>query len=110
MAQCLRNLPDDIRALAAEIPVLYEKIPSGGMRDDGIDADTLGLFIGTAFPDLHSSIMDTTPCIFLFLDNILEYSGGGMQAFTREVRLTYLHELGHYLGMSEEELGIRGLE
>ncbi len=31
-------------------------------------------------------------------------------AFDQEVRLTYLHELGHYLGLDESDLEKRGLE
>jgi predicted Zn-dependent protease with MMP-like domain len=30
--------------------------------------------------------------------------------FRDEVRTTFLHELGHYLGLDEDELAVRGLE
>ncbi len=32
------------------------------------------------------------------------------QVYRAEVRTTYLHELGHYLGLDEDELTQRGLE
>ena len=31
-----------------------------------------------------------------------------MRAFREEVRITYLHELGHYLGLEEDEIEARG--
>ena len=33
-----------------------------------------------------------------------------VDVFREEVRLTYLHELGHYLGWDEDELTARGLD
>jgi predicted Zn-dependent protease with MMP-like domain len=30
--------------------------------------------------------------------------------FREEVRITFLHELGHYLGLNEEDISERGLE
>ena len=33
-----------------------------------------------------------------------------IEAFREETRLTYLHELGHYLGWGEDELAARGLD
>jgi predicted Zn-dependent protease with MMP-like domain len=33
-----------------------------------------------------------------------------VEVFRDEVRLTYLHELGHYLGWDEDELAARGLD
>ena len=32
------------------------------------------------------------------------------EALRREVRRTLIHEIGHYLGLSEEDLHARGLE
>jgi predicted Zn-dependent protease with MMP-like domain len=48
--------------------------------------------------------------IILFLDNILEQADGDPAAFRAEVRDTLLHELGHYLGLDEDDLIDRGLE
>jgi predicted Zn-dependent protease with MMP-like domain len=33
-----------------------------------------------------------------------------MATFRKEVRLTYLHELGHYLGWDEDQVAAHGLE
>jgi predicted Zn-dependent protease with MMP-like domain len=49
----------------------------------------------------------------LFLENLwlmIEEEGGDERDFRFEVRTTLLHELGHYLGLNEEDLEERGLE
>jgi predicted Zn-dependent protease with MMP-like domain len=33
-----------------------------------------------------------------------------MAAFRAEARLTFLHELGHYLGWDEDQVSARGLD
>jgi predicted Zn-dependent protease with MMP-like domain len=46
----------------------------------------------------------------LYLENILELSEGDVEFFREDVRDTFLHELGHYLGLDEDDLTERGLE
>ena len=48
--------------------------------------------------------------IILFLGNLWEFAGQEEAAFRQEVRTTLLHELGHYLGLDEDDLMERGLE
>jgi predicted Zn-dependent protease with MMP-like domain len=46
----------------------------------------------------------------LFLDEIWDEADGDEAVYRDEVRRTYLHELGHYLGLDEDGLAERGLE
>ena len=48
--------------------------------------------------------------LILFLENLWDSAGGDEGDFCQEVRTTFLHELGHYLGLGEDELDARGLE
>ena len=48
------------------------------------------------------------PQIFLSLDNLWQYAEGDVRIFREEVRLTYLHEPGHYLGWGEDQPAARG--
>jgi predicted Zn-dependent protease with MMP-like domain len=52
----------------------------------------------------------TPPQILLYLDNLWDYAGADPETFAEEVRVTYLHELGHFLGWDEEDLAARGLD
>lgn len=53
---------------------------------------------------------EDAPRVILFLDNLWEFSGEKEETFRRECAITYLHELGHYLGWDEDEVTARGLE
>ncbi len=73
-------------------------------------SDTLGLFVGEAFPEAFAGIHDLPPQILLFLENIWSYAEQQIPAYREEIRRTYLHELGHYLGLDESDLTARDLD
>lgn len=105
----IADLPAELRARAESLPVLYERVPSEDLLTDGVTPDTLGLFVGEDFPHGEGGPLPLPPQIILFLDNLWDFSGADEEVFLDEVRVTYVHELGHYLGLSEEELDERGL-
>jgi len=103
-----RALPEALRGPAAALPVIYARAPGPEWAADGVDADTLGLFIGPAHGEDPG--MNPLPAqIILFLDNIWDYADGDTAAYDEEIRTTYLHELGHYLRLDEGDLVRRGL-
>jgi predicted Zn-dependent protease with MMP-like domain len=104
----LAALPRPLRERAEKLPVTFERFPNEGLQEDGIEPDTLGLFTGAEFADEGNVPMP--PQIILFLENLWDFAGGDQGDFREEVRTTFLHELGHYLGLGEDELNARGLE
>ncbi len=101
-------LPQPLRERAKNLPVTFERVPNAGLQADGIEPDTLGLFTGPEFADEENVPMP--PQIILFLENLWNLAGGEEKTFCEEVQTTLLHELGHYLGLDEDELTERGLE
>jgi predicted Zn-dependent protease with MMP-like domain len=104
----LTALPKPLRERAEKLPVTFERQPNAGLQADGIEADTLGLFTGPEFADEGSVPMPAQ--IILFLENLWDFAEGDREIFRDEVHTTFLHELGHYLGLDEDELTERGLE
>ena len=102
-------LPDELRPAAKTVVVTLEPTPNDGLVADGIAPDTLGLFLGESMADPPSSHPQPTQ-IILFLENLWEFAEHDQAAFLDEVRITYLHELGHYFGFDEVDLEERGLE
>ena len=105
----IRALPIPLRERAAVLPVTFERQPNESLVADGIEQDTLGLFVGAAFADEgQGSAMPSQ--IILYLENIWEQAEEDEHLFVEEIRTTFLHELGHYLGLDEEGLFDRGLD
>src|SRR6478672_2753061 len=86
VAQTLAELPDDLRAGAAALPVTYERVPGEAILADGIEPDTLGLFVGSEFA--HEGEIPVPSQIILFLENIHEMVEGDEEEFCVEVHIT----------------------
>jgi len=104
----LEELPVALRERARVLPVTFERRPNRALQADGFAPDTLGMFVGPEFAEEGHSPMP--PQIILFLLNLWEFADADEGIFCKEVHTTYLHELGHYLGLNEGELTERGLE
>lgn len=109
VARAQGRLPADVRNAALECAVLYETIDNTLDAGESVEDDLLGLFEGMNRLDPPPSDPGDMPRIRLFLDNIWDYAGGNELTFRREIRKTYLHELGHYLGWDEEQIEALGL-
>jgi|ERR1043165_340008 predicted Zn-dependent protease with MMP-like domain len=104
----LAALPAPLREPAQKVPVTFERRPNHALQADGIEPDTLGLFVGPEFAEEDAVPMP--PQVILFLENLWDFAGQDEEIFRDEVHTTYLHELGHYLGLDEDGLTERGLE
>ncbi|MBM3823165.1 MAG: metallopeptidase family protein [Verrucomicrobia bacterium] len=105
----LARLPAPLSTPARQLPLVFEPEPGADLVADGIDPDTLGLFVGVPHNEGPSNDTGLPPQIILYLDNLWAESEGNASRFQEEVRTTFLHELGHYLGLDESDLDERGL-
>lgn len=105
-----RKLPPEIRALARTVPVHYEAKPAPDVLADGFPSDILGLFTGCPHGEELDQTNPSPAQILLYLENLWDFAEADAAVFREETRLTYLHELGHYLGWDEDELTARGLD
>src|ERR1051325_1116960 len=105
-----RRLPPDLRQLARHVPVHYEAKPHADVLAEGFEPDILGLFTGTPHGEELTQSDPAPPQILLYLESLWDFAEEDEAIYTEEVRLTYLHELGHYFGWDEDELAARGLD
>lgn len=105
-----RSLPAALRPLACAVPVHYETLPDADTLAEGFPDDILGLFSGEPHGSSLNHDQPQPPQIILYLENLWDYAEADRRIFRDEVRLTYLHELGHYFGWDEDELAARGLD
>jgi predicted Zn-dependent protease with MMP-like domain len=110
VARAQRELPADVRSAARQVPVRFEPAPGADLLREGFEPDLLGLFSGSPVGTELSADALEPPRIHLYTANLWDYAEGHVEAYREEVRLTYLHELGHYLGWDEDQVAERGLD
>ena len=106
----LESLPDAIGGAVAEVPVIVEAKPKRALaeRAPHITPEVLGLFVGTPLGEKVFAPSGYPNVVMLFQRN-LERAGRSRTEVAKEIKVTLLHEYGHYLGFDEEELEHLGL-
>jgi predicted Zn-dependent protease with MMP-like domain len=104
------TLPPEVREVARRVAVHFEATPGPDLLAEGFEPDLLGLFSGDPLGSEDSAGQGAPPQIHLYMANLWDYAEGDIRAFRDEVRLTFLHELGHFLGWDEDQVAARGLD
>ena len=97
--EALRGLPEPLRSAAQELLVTVSHEPG---------VDRYGEFYGLP-KGAESGLGESPPEVTIYAATLLA-DFPDAEELRREVRRTLIHEIGHYLGLSEEELHARGLE
>ncbi len=107
--RALGELPDRARALLRDVPIIVAELPAEADVAGGLDPRALGLFTGTAYPDMpHVGGQPGLTQIVLFRRNI-ERVAEDEDELREELRVTLLHETGHFFGLDEAALEGAGL-
>jgi len=106
----LKELPEPARKLIANVPILIVDLPARTEVEQGMDPRLLGMFEGTPYSDPGSlgGAAQVTQ-ILLFRKN-LERMAIDAEDLRGQIRITLLHETGHFFGMSEDDLADVGLD
>jgi predicted Zn-dependent protease with MMP-like domain len=96
--ETIAAMPRELRTEAEKVPCLFERWPPEG-------EDVLGRYLS-----FEEHVISEAPGPFvLYLGAIHEDCEEFELDYADEVRTTYLHELGHHLGLDEGDLDERGL-
>lgn len=109
--EALDLLPDEVRSAMPNVAVIVEERPERWIVDDAPwDPRLLGLFSGPDYARERSSgHMGAPATIHLFQRNI-ERECATEDEMVEQIRVTALHEVGHWLGLDEDDLAERGLD
>lgn len=104
--QALEEVPPKIGNALQNVAILVEDWPMEEELDAaGVDArhHLFGLYTGVPLPEREGGPPPLPDTITLFKRPI-ESACSSRQEVVHEVKVTVLHEVGHYLGMGEDDL------
>ncbi|MFT3788959.1 MAG: metallopeptidase family protein [Tepidisphaeraceae bacterium] len=107
----IASLPDQFRSALDVVRIELRDRPtrrqlrSVGLADDEL---LLGLYEGTPLTERHIDDTGRLPDVIYLFHEDLEDACDSEDEFQSEVRITLLHELGHYFGFDEDQLDALG--
>lgn len=109
--EAIARLPEHARPHLSNCVIDVQPIPSIEELREGVSPLVLGLFRGAAIDERSpvSAADHETTRITLYQNN-LERFARSRDELIEEIRITVLHEVGHLLGLDEDELYERGLD
>ena len=107
VADALASIPRQFREAMHNIAIVVEDEPSRELlREMGIrpPGTLLGLYSGTPLTQRRWDYGNTLPDRILLFQRPLECTSAGEDDLVVAIGETLIHEIGHYFGMSEEQI------
>jgi predicted Zn-dependent protease with MMP-like domain/Flp pilus assembly protein TadD len=114
LEDALAALPEPIRRYLANVAITVEEIPADQdllAADPPLSPQSLGMFRGT--PIGQQGTLDPwshLPSSIVLYHRNLERAVRSREELVQEIRVTLIHEVGHFLGLDEDQLWERGLD
>lgn len=109
-ARTLAELPDDFRERLGPVAVLVEPRPAEDLVREGFDPRILGFFDGATAEELGGPDAPPVPTRILLFSHNLAAACEDVESLRDEVRITVLHEVGHFFGLDEDDMVRLGLD
>lgn len=101
VADALDGVPEPFASALNDVAVVVEH------RAPADDPDLYGLYVGTPLDEPPAGAGELPPMIAVFMHPLIDDCASD-EELVDEVRITVLHELGHHLGMDEDQLDALG--
>ena len=109
-AEALDNLPRSIREYVEDVPVLVDDWPDSGMLGhENVSPQILGIYIGVPRTEAEGSAQASDLTRVVLFKRNLEKVCRDRDDLVEQIQITVRHEIGHHLGLSEEDLERLGL-
>lgn len=108
--EALNELPSDVQRVLDKhgINVVIKDQPSATIREE-FGRNLFGLFTGVPLSEQSGPGVEMEPTRIELYEAVFEEAFDDRGEMKEQVQLTVAHEVGHFLGMDEEDLRERGL-
>jgi len=108
--EALDNMPRSIREEAERVPLIIEDFPSEDLiEQEDVSPQILGIFIGVPRTEVAATDQPRDLDRIILFKRNLEKACRDEQELVEEIRRTVTHEVGHYLGLDEDDLERLGI-
>ena len=110
------NVPEKVRRYLENVAITVEDLPSEDdlrAADPPLSPSILGLFRGSSYGAGGTAAIDPwthLPSSIVLFQKNLERFARSRTELVEEIGVTLVHEVGHFLGLDEDELYERGLD
>ena len=105
--RAIESIPEMFRAQLTNIAIAVEDRPSADLLEEmGLPPDEtlFGVFIGVSLPERSASEPPLYPDEILIFREPLMAACRTLDELEEEIAITVVHEVAHYLGLSEAQL------
>jgi predicted Zn-dependent protease with MMP-like domain len=109
--RAIKRIPSEIRCHLKNILISVRKRPSKEVREEmGLHRNTplLGMYRGTSLVDRSVTYPPIYPDTILLFQEPLEKICWTIEELEEQIEITVVHEIAHFLGISEERLAELG--
>ena len=109
--RAIKRIPSEIRCHLKNILISVRKRPSKEVREEmGLHRNTplLGMYRGTSLVDRSVTYPPIYPDTILLFQGPLEKICWTIEELEEQIEITVVHEIAHFLGISEERLAELG--
>jgi predicted Zn-dependent protease with MMP-like domain len=103
----IEDIPQEIRQYLDNIIISVRKRPSMKMLDEmGLPPDEplLGVYAGVSLPERSATNPPLFPDSIILFQEPLEEMCDTLEELEEEIEITIVHEIAHFVGMSDERL------
>ncbi|MCL2823189.1 MAG: metallopeptidase family protein [Polyangiaceae bacterium] len=105
----LLELPEEIRNLLRDAPIIIEDAPSVAEVEDGLDPRVFGVFRGAQMDQATMDGPPVEPTVIKLYQRNIEAACVSVEEVEFEIKTTLLHETAHFFGFDDEKLDEMGL-
>ncbi|MFY9270435.1 MAG: metallopeptidase family protein [Candidatus Manganitrophaceae bacterium] len=109
--EAIDRLPTEFQSAMRNIAIIVEDRPgpeAEGVLDEDSEELLYGLYVGVPLPGRTSDDSGTLPDRIYLYRQPLEEDFPDREELLREIEITLVHEIGHFLGFDEETLSQYG--